>query len=97
MSEVRTIYRKCVRRARRAVLDGDRGVIRAVDALFRAIGFELGKTKAEVARDVGLTPQRYFQLVHGDDPAAPARAPANPEGVTIVDVGPTVERDELSR
>src|SRR2546426_12752057 len=97
MTEQRALYRKLVARARRALLDGDPGVIPAVEALYRGFGW-LGKTKAEIARDVGLSRRHYADLMHGhDDPDAPPRAPARPEGVSIIDVGMTLERGELPR
>src|SRR2546425_2245570 len=65
MSEARKLYRTCVRRTRHALLDGDPGVIRAVDALYRALGWELGKTKAQVAKDIGLSMRHYAEMMHG--------------------------------
>ena len=77
MTEARQLYMRFVARIRRALRADDPGVIPAVDALYRVIGWELGKTKAQVAKDVGLTSQRYFNLKYGrDDPDEPLSARA---------------------
>ena len=77
MSEQRAVYRKLVVRIRRALRDDDPGVIRAVDALYRVLGWELGKTKAQVAKDVGLARRQCVEILYGsvDGPlSAPARS-----------------------
>ena len=79
MTEMRQLYKRLAARTRLALRAGDPGAIAAFDALYRVFGSQLGKTKAQVAKDVGLTTQRYVQLVYGD-PDEPSSAPARSDG-----------------
>jgi len=85
MTEMRQLYKRLAARTRLALRAGDPGALAAFDALYRVLGSQLGKTKAQVAKDVGLTTQRYVQLVYGD-PDEPLSTPVRFDG-DDVDVG----------
>src|SRR5437660_342553 len=69
MTEARQLYTRLVARVRLALREGepDHAIIAAVRSLHHAIGWTLGKTRSDVAKDCGVTPLHWDAMVYGRD------------------------------
>ena len=69
MTEARQLYTRLVARIRLALRDGEPGhaITAAINTLYRGLGWSLGKSRAAVAKDCGVTPRLWSEMLYGRD------------------------------